>query len=118
MSPRKVEARLLADAETTGDVRAVQVFGHTLTTEFAELEVTEGVFGKLRANPHVEIKGEEGQALHSPLDHDGDGEDGGSLTVAELKAALDDLGVEYPARANHAALTSLLAQAEAAAAQA
>jgi hypothetical protein len=45
----------------------------------------------------------------SPPDTSGDVE----LTNAEIKAKLDDLGVEYPERANKAKLLELLAEADA-----
>lgn len=44
------------------------------------------------------------------LDHDGDGKAGGSLSKADLQAALDDRGVSYPANATKADLQELLAQ--------
>lgn len=43
------------------------------------------------------------------LDHDGDGKPGGSLSKAELKQALDDRGVSYPATATASELRELLA---------
>lgn len=107
MSLRKVSARFVADEEITGPARSVVVFGHTLTEAFSKIEVDDVVFGKLQGNPHIEVKG-------SALDLDNSGEPGGSLTAAQIKERLTELGVEIPARANKADLQTLLSDAEAA----
>lgn len=56
MSLRNVEVRLLADEDTTGDVRFVEVFGLVITTDFTKVEVEDDVLGKLNGNPHIEVK--------------------------------------------------------------
>lgn len=78
MSLRKVEARLIADEDTTGDVRAVEVFGHVLTEEFREIEVDDHVLAKLQGNPHIDVVGGDEDEEGNPFDHDGDGKSGGS----------------------------------------
>ncbi len=56
MSLRNVEVRLLADEDTTGDVRFVEVYGHVIGTDFTKVEVEDDVLGKLNGNPHLEVK--------------------------------------------------------------
>lgn len=97
MSPRNVEARLIADEATTGDVRAVEVFGHVLTTSFAKIEVEDDVLAKLQGNPHIEVR-ERGE--RAPFD------------AEAAKARLTELGVEIPAKASNKVLAELLERAE------
>lgn len=52
-------------------------------------------------------------AKRKPLDHDGDGENGGSLTKAAIVAKLLDLKVEFDGRSSRDELAKVLAKAEA-----
>lgn len=56
MSLRNVEVRLLADEDTTGDVRFVEAFGHVIGTDFTKVELDDHAFEKLSRNPHFEVK--------------------------------------------------------------
>lgn len=103
-----MKARIIGDPAELGPFESLNFFGHALTREWSgNLDVTAEEARKLKGNRYVEVKG-------GPLDLDNNGEDGGSLTVPQLKERLTELGVEVPAGAKKAELQTLLSQAEAA----
>lgn len=55
MSLRKIRARFIP-SEAVGDVASVEVFGETLTADFAVIEVDDDVFAKLKGNQHIEVQ--------------------------------------------------------------
>lgn len=49
-----VKARIAAENEAVAGVMSVTVFGHELTRDYAEIEVSDAVLAKLKGNPCIE----------------------------------------------------------------
>lgn len=50
-----VKARIAADNEEVAGVMSVTVFGHELTRDYAEIEVSDSVLTKLNGNLTIEV---------------------------------------------------------------
>jgi hypothetical protein len=50
-----IKARIAADHEAMRDVHATTVYGHDLTKDYAEIEVSDEVLAKFKGNPTIEV---------------------------------------------------------------
>lgn len=118
-----MKARITASAAEIGPFETLTFYGQPLTRDWSpSLNVSADVERKLRGNRYLEVKGG-----NDPLDHDGDGQKGGSvpalpktdaeLTPAEKRAAiiaeLKAMGVSFGGRLPTVVLADLLAKAKA-----
>lgn len=98
-----MDARIIGPASELGDFQTLDFYGHALSRDWSRIDPEPAVLGKLQGNPYVELREKRKPSEEPPAD-----------TLAEIKARLTDLGVEFDGRAKKANLEALLEQAEAA----
>jgi hypothetical protein len=57
-----IKARIAADNPEMDGVQSVSVFGNVLSREYAEIDVSDDVFAKLKGNPSVDVLVRKGKA--------------------------------------------------------
>lgn len=62
-----IKARIAAGNEDMAGVMSVSVFGHELTRDFAEIEVSDEVLAKLKGNPAIEVMVRKPKADPAPV---------------------------------------------------
>lgn len=101
-----MKARIIGAEDELGPFHTLTFFGLSLSREWSEIKATPEQVEKLQGNRFVELR--EGASRPKPS------EAAPIDTVPEIKARLDELGVEYDPRDKKADLAALLELAEAA----
>lgn len=98
-----MDARIIGPASELGQFETLTFYGHVLSRDWSKIDPTSGALEKLQGNRFVELRERRKPSDVAPID-----------TVVEIKARLEELGVEFDAKAKKDDLAELLQQAEAA----
>ncbi len=106
-----MEARIIGPASELGDARdGLNFFGNTLVRdEWTEVKVNAEQAEKLRGNRYVEVRGDKPEDV-DPVKQKAEAEE--DAEEANIRARLDELGVNHKPSDNKKALTAKLEKAE------